>query len=456
MLFTLMQKQRGWPVTKCAACEGKIDLSTEWCVDRESHPICAPCTRRALQWGSASTVVFQHNLNPPIRGCTPWRLSQGVGFGLEVECEAATRTYVSPLPAAIAQSGLLPHMRSRNWWLKTDGSLSSGLEIVSQPYHVGDWLTNDSLTDWMPRFQAAGACAAGRTRCGLHIHANRGQLSHRCMQRLWFFLNRNPQFVSAISGRRTGLNKYCRPAGAEFPGLRQVIRRAKAPMSTSRYYALNLTSDETVEFRFFSGTLDPQLVKLRLTFLQLLIEYCSLRVMGLPALTVERFRGWVDSAEDSAVPEFWRRKVRAFVDRGLAKAAKAGAWGEPLPPIFNRTFAPATPVAAENGSFPPLPAVTEEEEALFEQWADEMRRDGPFCPVGSFAEWRAAREAAAVVRSRQEALSHAQAEARRQVQAEARAEAHARTQAQAEAEAQARECYIDSILLAWLVEGIDQ
>jgi hypothetical protein len=419
-------------VTKCAACEGKIDPSTEWCVDRESHPICAPCTRRALQWGSASTVVFPHNLNPPIRGCAPWRLSRGVGFGLEVECEAATRTYVSPLPAAIAQSGLLPHMRSRNWWLKTDGSLSSGLEIVSQPYHLGDWLTKDSLTEWMPRFQAAGACAAGRTRCGLHIHANRGQLSHRCMQRLWFFLNRNPQFVSAISGRRSGLNKYCRVAGAEFYDLRQVIRRAKAPMSTSRYYALNLMSTETVEFRFFSGTLDPRLVKLRLTFLQLLIEYCSLRVMGLPALTVERFRAWVDSAEDSAVPEFWRRKVRAFVDRGLAKAAKAGAW-EPLPRIFNRTAAwtplvapvaanngplvssdfPSAPserphempVATENGSFPPTPPVTEEGVALTEQ-TEQWVLD----------EWRAG----------------------------------------IRAEAQARERYIDSILLARLAAGADR
>jgi hypothetical protein len=172
-------------------------------------------------------------------------------------------------------------------YLKHDGSLScDGFEIVTHPatldYHMKYMPWRDIISaarDYNYVSHDAGTC-------GLHIHASRSLFgADRMTQDLniaktillidfWWdqyivpFSRRNYQQLDNWAKKP---NAYITASDSEY----DAIYKAKQTSEYDRYKAVNLRNYNTVEFRFFRGTLRQDTIIASIQFIDTLINYVS-------------------------------------------------------------------------------------------------------------------------------------------------------------------------------------
>ncbi len=147
-----------------------------------------------------------------------------------------------------------------NIYIKSDGSLDDGLEIVTHPmtltYHIKEM-------PWrllLKRALSLGYISHKSTTCGLHIHVNRDSFSNdrneqdECIARILYIVERFWEEMLRFSRRtESQLKKWCQRYGyKERPT--DILDIAKNGYS-GRYTCVNLTNYNTIEFRIFRGTL---------------------------------------------------------------------------------------------------------------------------------------------------------------------------------------------------------
>lgn len=178
---------------------------------------------------------------------------------------------------------------------KTDGSLHySGVEIISHP---GSLLWHMYSMRWAEVFRLCrkfGYDSDKTTTCGLHIHVGRATLGRTRQQRL-ATAAKLVLLVNALWDK--GLVKFTRrydgelnnwaprphlPTAmklyAQVNGDDAAIRQALAAGGQDgdhddRYTAVNLTNDNTVEFRIFKGTLKRERLIAAMQLVDTLIHY---------------------------------------------------------------------------------------------------------------------------------------------------------------------------------------
>jgi len=202
-------------------------------------------------------------------------------FGFELEVEARGNGRYSG--AQIAQNSLGGHA-----YLKEDGSLSDGFEIVTHPhtlekYHTDfNWSVLDTLKD-------SGYRSWNTRTCGLHVHISRTAFgdagvtwsrSLSSSQRSQFILKRqshelrfmkliydNQRQVERIAGRSN--NSY-----ATFSDKGNLVRKVKEGyQGNGRYSAINTENDDTIEVRVFKGSLRKERVLSAIEFVHAVVEY---------------------------------------------------------------------------------------------------------------------------------------------------------------------------------------
>ncbi|MGN0692117.1 MAG: amidoligase family protein [Oscillospiraceae bacterium] len=145
-------------------------------------------------------------------------------------------------------------------FIKTDGSLDEGMEIVTHPMtleyhcHTMPWkeITSKAIS--------IGYLSHKTSTCGLHVHVNRNAFgSDRYEQdmvvsRILFFIERFWQEMLKFS-RRTEqqINHWAARYGIK-DNPQQVMDNAKST-GKGRYACINLCNYYTIEFRIFRGTL---------------------------------------------------------------------------------------------------------------------------------------------------------------------------------------------------------
>jgi hypothetical protein len=228
------------------------------------------------------------------------------GFELEVESRGNGR-YAG---AMIAQESLGGHA-----YLKDDGSLSDGFEIVTHPhtlekYHtdfnwnVLDTLKNNGYRSWNTRT------------CGLHVHISRTAFGDArdpwnsrlsSSQRSQLILKRqahelrfmkliydNQRQVERISGRSN--NSY-----ATFQDKGNLVRKVKEGyQGNGRYSAINTENDDTIEVRVFKGSLRKERVLSAIEFVHAVVEYTrDVKVSNKNhALSWLKFTGYVSEKSE--------------------------------------------------------------------------------------------------------------------------------------------------------------
>ena len=132
-------------------------------------------------------------------------------------------------------------------YLKEDGSLDHGFEVVTHPctleYHktIFPWSAITSA------LKDAGYKSHDTKTCGLHVHINKDFLSETERIKLGIFINTQQAKMEKIARRSE-------TRWAKYKKLEKLMNSSKNG-SEGRYEALNWQNDNTVEFRIFKGTL---------------------------------------------------------------------------------------------------------------------------------------------------------------------------------------------------------
>lgn len=176
---------------------------------------------------------------------------------------------------------------TRDIYIKHDGSLDYGFEIVSHPgtyrYHMesGCW---DTLLDFLRDY---GCTSHDAGTCGLHIHVSRKAFGatrddqDENITKVIYLIERHWDHIKRFS-RRTSeqLYEWARSYlhTGDYDDYDVLDRDCLCPKSLKRfitkkrYVAVNLTNSHTVEFRLFRGTLIARTFYATLQFVDHLVN----------------------------------------------------------------------------------------------------------------------------------------------------------------------------------------
>ena len=145
-------------------------------------------------------------------------------------------------------------------YIKTDGSLDDGMELVSHPctldYHCNEFPWEDILHCAIRQ----GYRSHQTSTCGLHLHVNRTAFSDsqegqdEVISRILYFVEHHWNELLKFSRRSEySMNRWAARYGYEHTP-KAIMDKAKKG-GNGRYAAVNLCNYHTVEFRLFRGTL---------------------------------------------------------------------------------------------------------------------------------------------------------------------------------------------------------
>lgn len=215
-----------------------------------------------------------------------------LGFELEVEAFDNNRSE----GALLAQNELGEHA-----YMKSDGSLVDGFEIVTHPHTLEAYKElNWSVLD---KLRANGYRSWNTETCGLHVHISRTAFGNgdrsrsrqfilsQQMHELRFMklIYDNQRQVERLAGRPS--NHY-----ASFMDRGHLIDKVKAGIQRNgRYSVINTENRDTLEVRIFRGSLRKETVMSALEFVTASVEYTrGLKVTASnKALTWARFVSYV-------------------------------------------------------------------------------------------------------------------------------------------------------------------
>jgi transcription initiation factor TFIIIB Brf1 subunit/transcription initiation factor TFIIB len=250
-------------------CDSCSQDYSEYCAGHDMYES-EPCSRRD------SALIHSYDYNPYIGwryngfqegdssfNMKEWKTKTFFGVELEVECldgdldDAAT--------------AVLEHFNNstsindeRVVYLKQDGSLEYGFEIVTQPMTFDfamslDWSILNTLRDMNYRSWKGGAC-------GIHVHVSRTAFKDR--QHLWKFtqlINGNERKCELLAGRNSERwSNYDKKTSSK------IVLGKEYP---HRYSAVNLLNSMTVEVRIFRGSLRVERVPMAIQFVESCVEY---------------------------------------------------------------------------------------------------------------------------------------------------------------------------------------
>lgn len=254
----------------CESC-GTVTSREEMCsvVGDDDGMYCGSCCAEAedededeefnlIHNSSTDVLDFCLKLGSPI---------DGVYYGIELEVETEKRS-----ESAEYFLGLLDNYAI----IKEDGSLSNGWELVTAPATIEihkKELAKRFLSE-REAIREYGLSSATTKTCGMHVHISRGPLTNLQIGKMQVFLHNpaNRSFIEVIAQRNPEVY-------ASFAGQKKVVDVLKG--SDSRYTALNLQNDNTVEVRIFRGNLRVDRVFKNLEFCAALVAWCATGVSGI-------------------------------------------------------------------------------------------------------------------------------------------------------------------------------
>lgn len=166
------------------------------------------------------------------------------------------------------------------FYMKSDGSLAAGFEIVSHPHSLSAWEEQTWLQKTCEIVKEHHGSSFNTRTCGVHVHRSRGDLTDLQMTMLVVLFVRLQPFFERIAQRKE--NGYCHYAffkdekGGYGKLNGNVVYKAvkeKCGSVINRYQALNITIPSTIECRIFKGTLCYGSILAYIKFVHWLCEF---------------------------------------------------------------------------------------------------------------------------------------------------------------------------------------
>lgn len=195
-------------------------------------------------------------------------------FGVELEIDGAGKDddYATEILD-------IANMRDDHIYIKTDGSLDDGMEIVTHPMSL-EYHKDFCWEDIMHHAVRLGYRSHQTSTCGLHIHVNRDSLGldrdtqDEVISRILYFVEHHWNEMLKFSRRSEyAMNRWTARYGYENSP-KAIMDKAKK--NYGRYVAVNLCNYHTIEFRLFRVTLKYNTL---IATLELVNRICELAVL---------------------------------------------------------------------------------------------------------------------------------------------------------------------------------
>lgn len=217
--------------------------------ENEDDAFCYTCYERRKQ----RNVIRDYYFKPdPIFYGTGPRF-----FGVELEIDEGGEDHSCAREVlVVANFNGLEHA-----YAKHDGSLEDGFEIVTHPMTLDYHLSEMPWKGILSKCKALGYTSHKAGTCGLHIHVSRAAFGRTeydqdaCIARILFFVEKFWDELLKFS-RRTPrqLDRWAARYGYKEQPM-DILDHAKKGSHAGRYTCVNLTNEDTIEFRMFRGTL---------------------------------------------------------------------------------------------------------------------------------------------------------------------------------------------------------
>ena len=236
--------------TTCDECGRVIHLDEAYYEDFDNdHPLCWTCYSRIQQ----DTGVHNYYFKP-----APIFYGQGPRyFGLELEVDLGGESNKNAKVLLDIANG----WEGDRLYIKHDGSLNDGFELVSHPMSLSYHLHEMPWKELLQEAKNMGYRSHQTSTCGLHIHVSREAFGEtddeqdRAIARILYFVERHWEELLKFS-RRTPrqLERWAARYGFKDQPV-EILDHAKKGGHAGRYSCINLENSATVEFRIFRGTL---------------------------------------------------------------------------------------------------------------------------------------------------------------------------------------------------------
>ncbi len=187
---------------------------------------------------------------------------------------------------------------SKELYFKCDGSLNNGFEIVSHPLTF-DYIQNkkDMFSSMLDNLKNNGFRSYNSSTCGMHIHISKDSFSTWHLFRFMQFFNSNKEFITKISQRE--LNKLERWATLENDSVRDIRKKIvnakkNKGYNYSRYSAINIQNEKTIEIRIFRGTLFQGSFFKNIEFIDSLFNYTK----DIPEVNLNDYKKFVNGKKE--------------------------------------------------------------------------------------------------------------------------------------------------------------
>ena len=294
--------------TECEGCGRLIHIDNAHYFDDEpDYPYC----RRCYENRSSGEYIHDYSYKPePIFYGDSNRY---FGVELEIDCGGHDDSHAEEL-ADIANS-----YNKQRIYIKHDGSLNDGMEIVTHPMTLEYHQNEMPWSEIMSKAVSLGYRSHKTSTCGLHIHVNRSSFGdtreeqEECISRVLFFVERFWQELLKFSRRSASqLARWAARYGIkEDP--KATFDNAKKSY-TGRYTCVNLTNYSTIEFRIFRGTLKYNTL---IAALQLVNRICEIAAR-LPDEEMTLLN-WCDFVSEIKEPELitYLKERRLYVNEPI-------------------------------------------------------------------------------------------------------------------------------------------
>lgn len=183
------------------------------------------------------------------------------GFELEVEDNSGF--------GCGAGASIVSDLLGSRVYMKSDGSLDDGFEIVSHPHS----LEEAQRLDWsfLRELRNRGFRSWDTSTCGLHVHVsrtafrNKGKRDEGHELRFQKLIYDNSAQVRGVAGRSSPF--------AKFDDKGKLVPKVKYGHTADRYEAINSQNDNTLEIRVFRGSLKKERVLSAIEFVHSAVEY---------------------------------------------------------------------------------------------------------------------------------------------------------------------------------------
>lgn len=212
----------------------------------ENEPLCFDCHSRCAH----SINDYYYKPEPVFYGKGP----RFFGVELEIDGAGERSDYADTiLHTANTDKELI--------YIKHDGSLDDGLEIVTHPMDLSFHLNQMPWREVMDEAIQLGYTSHQGYTCGLHVHVNRSAFGRSeaeqdlCIARVLYFFEKHWEEMLKFSRRtQRQLERWAARYGYKDRPM-DILDHAKKGYGGGRYSAVNLQNHDTVEFRMFRGTL---------------------------------------------------------------------------------------------------------------------------------------------------------------------------------------------------------